>query len=237
MLRNMVTAIGVLIALIGGVFIAGILVPDPIGKMLADPFCEGELTSQGFGFLMYCEVGNKQTSVTDTLVGVGVGGLTVGILLVVLDATMRLITGLMMQGQKAKRVLDTGESAQARILEMTQTGAYVNYQPMVKFRLEVMPPHGASYEGEFSGVVPMISLAKFSVGMIVPVKYDPQKPEDVVIDAAAIRASQAAGIPTQGASEDGSLKDKLQQLEESYRAGLLSQSEYEAARKRILESL
>lgn len=71
--------------------------------------------------------------------------------------------------------------AQAEILEVSETGTYINNQPRLKFRLLVHSPvHGAK-EVVHKQVIPLTALAQFSAGTTIAVKVDPSDPNEIMI--------------------------------------------------------
>lgn len=85
-------------------------------------------------------------------------------------------------------VLSKGIEANARIVDLTDTGKRYNTNPVVKIRLVVTAVSGKDYNAEITLPVSPVRLADYKPGMVVKVKYDPKKPENVAI----------AGIESQG---------------------------------------
>jgi hypothetical protein len=75
-----------------------------------------------------------------------------------------------------------GIAGQAQILEMTQTGVYVNAQPQVRLRLRVEAPGVRTFEAEKSETVPLIALGMLSSGRALPVYVDRSDQSKFVID-------------------------------------------------------
>jgi hypothetical protein len=74
----------------------------------------------------------------------------------------------------------TGIPAQARLLSVQQTGAFINMNPQVQAVLEVQGPQGV-YQTQTTAVVPQIAIPRFQPGAILPVRINPQNPHDVAI--------------------------------------------------------
>lgn len=69
--------------------------------------------------------------------------------------------------------------ATAEILEVSETGTYINNQPRIKFRLLVHSPvHGAT-EAVHKQVIPLTALAQYSAGTSIQVKVNPSDPKDI----------------------------------------------------------
>jgi hypothetical protein len=83
---------------------------------------------------------------------------------------------------RADRLRATGVRGQAEILQMTQTGAYVNNQPRVKLRLRISAPHIAPFEDEKTMTIPQIFLGRLTVGGPLTVVMEPDDPKSYVID-------------------------------------------------------
>lgn len=78
----------------------------------------------------------------------------------------------------------SGEQAEAVITRLDDVN--LNY-PMVKsrgirFYLDVKPKSGAVYQAEVKALIPETSLQKYSVGKTIYIRYDPLKPERVILD-------------------------------------------------------
>jgi hypothetical protein len=63
--------------------------------------------------------------------------------------------------------------ARAEILEVSETGTYINNQPRLKFRLLVHSPVHGDVEVVHKQVIPLTALAGFSTGASITVKVDP----------------------------------------------------------------
>ncbi len=78
-----------------------------------------------------------------------------------------------------RRLMAQGVDADAQILEMKDTGVTVNNNPYVNLRLRVQPPGQPAYETKVRMLVSRIAFP--SVGDTIRVKYDPAKPQDVIV--------------------------------------------------------
>ena len=123
----------------------------------------------------------------DNLMNSIMGGTTVIIVIsllitvVVLFFAFRLISGVMRGAKQTRDILTTGIPAQARILQIGETGMYVNNNPAVDILLEVHPPDRPPYQVQTRMVVSMIRLPAIQPGNVVPVKYDPTDPTKVAL--------------------------------------------------------
>src|SRR5574337_513563 len=60
---------------------------------------------------------------------------------------------LLQNMQQQNRILQSGVTATATILQLAETGMMVNYQPQVRILLQVNPPNGAPYQAEVTKVI------------------------------------------------------------------------------------
>jgi hypothetical protein len=232
-----------LVALIGGLLLnmALNLFPGSLGSAFLSLFCAGEIVHQGTFDTLYCVEGNQRDPMTTLQVDIPVGLMIAGSLVLPLSYLFEM-GGMSLRHE---RLLQTGQPGQARILALHQTGVRVNQQPMLKFDLEVIQGPGAPYPTSVSQVVNLLYLSHLSPGVLLNIKIDPHKPQNVAIDWNANFGNMASNAPLsytsppnqplQTVEPTGRLKDKLQQLDEAKAAGLLTAQEYEAARQKLLE--
>ena len=106
--------------------------------------------------------------------------ITVVVLLVVALVVGRLV----MNGMQNRAVLAHGESAPAVILKVWQTGTVMNEtNPQIGILLEVRPTNRPAFQAETKMFVSMLQVPQFQPGAVVQVKYDPQNPTKVAVDA------------------------------------------------------
>ena len=74
---------------------------------------------------------------------------------------------------EAKRIRRIGQSAEALVLSIRDTGMTVNDNPIVAFRLQVRPPTGTPYEVETRGLVGRLDVPQVQPGAVLPVAIDP----------------------------------------------------------------
>lgn len=80
---------------------------------------------------------------------------------------------------KYKWLMHNGRDATATILAMKDTGLTLNYSPYVSFRLRVEPSDGAPFEASVRAFVSRIAIPH--IGDQVKVKYDPAKPQHLIM--------------------------------------------------------
>jgi len=69
----------------------------------------------------------------------------------------------------------------AEILEVGETGTYINDQPRLRFRLLVSSPVHGTTEVVIKRVIPLTALAQYQQGMTISVKVNPDDPDEVMI--------------------------------------------------------
>ncbi len=114
---------------------------------------------------------------------------------------------------RANEMRRTGVRGQAQILEMTQTGTYVNNMPRVKLRLRIQAPGIMPFDDERTMTVPMIALGQLSGGMLT-VYLQPDKPKEYVVDwsgAAGISVQSGQGGPL-GLTDPGAQQAVMEAL-------------------------
>jgi prepilin signal peptidase PulO-like enzyme (type II secretory pathway) len=117
---------------------------------------------------------------------------------------------------EARRIIETGEPAEAVILKVTETGWTVNdIYYVVKFRLEVHRKDQPPYQAETKGMISRLTMAQFQAGMKVPVKVDPKNPQRVaLVEQTEVAPSQAALNPQQVEE----IKKKLEEKDKIFEA-------------------
>ena len=85
------------------------------------------------------------------------------------------------RGAEMDRLRATGIPGQAQILAMTQTGMYVNKQPVVSLQLQVQTGMHPPYTVTRREIVPMIALGRLTNGQPLQVKVDQANPTNLVI--------------------------------------------------------
>lgn len=86
------------------------------------------------------------------------------------------------RANRATKLATTGVRGRAQVLEMTQTGTYINNQPRVKMRLKIEAPGVTPFEVTDTVTVPLIALGSLQPGRPLTVVLDPADPQKYVID-------------------------------------------------------
>ena len=117
-------------------------------------------------------------------------------------AVLCLLAGFVtMAKSRGKRRIETsGLSGQAKVMRVSQTSTYINDNPVLMFDLEVEAPGMAPYRTTAKATVPMYMTQRVGPGASIPVKVDPSKPNDVVIDWGTMSSVQSEATATPGGS-------------------------------------
>jgi hypothetical protein len=88
----------------------------------------------------------------------------------------------MMQAYSAAAQLQVaGMPAQARVLSVRQTGAYVNMAPQCVVELEVYPGATPPYTATVYTPVPPMAIPRVQPGLMVPIRVDPLNPMHIAL--------------------------------------------------------
>jgi hypothetical protein len=83
---------------------------------------------------------------------------------------------------RAEKLEREGIPGEARILELTQTGMYVNQQPRVRLKLRIEAPGVPAFDAEDTYTVPLIALGALTRGRALRVYLDRTDPRRFTID-------------------------------------------------------
>lgn len=90
----------------------------------------------------------------------------------------------------------TGLPGSAQVLEMTQTGVYINENPQVKLKLQVQAQGIPPYQCEIKATVPLIAIGMLGTGRPLTVFVNPNDHEDIFVDWSNMSAGAAtASMP------------------------------------------
>ena len=151
------------------IFVAFIELAIGIGMAVGESRADG--SSGGFGMASYI------------LIGTGVILLLAGIITTV-------------KARRKRKIETTGQSGTAKIMRISQTSTYINENPVFMFDLEIDVPGLAPYRTTARATVPMYMVQKMTPGSTVPVKVDPARQNDVVIDWSSATAVPAEATAT-----------------------------------------
>ena len=80
-----------------------------------------------------------------------------------------------------KRLMQEGIEAEAVLLNMEQTGLYVNNQPQIKLQVQVHPLSGRNFVSEVREVLTLIDMSQLRIGSTLKVKYNPANTKEVMV--------------------------------------------------------
>lgn len=206
-----------------------------IRDFFAGLMCNGHLQPD----LLVCATVERPVPYEVLLGNLGGGFVFGGVILIVIA----IVGGMIFKSVKLEWILAKGEATTATILGMNKTGMRVNDEPLVNFRLKVHLTDGKFYEASTQRVLPELMIGQLSVGTVIPVKYNPDKPEDVAIDldnygvSATGVNTDTEGTWTLDVSDEIPLTEKLEELEKAYRLEYITKQQYEGARQRLLDEL
>jgi hypothetical protein len=130
------------------------------------------------------------------------------------------------RADRADELKREGIPGQAKILQLTQTGAYVNEQPRVRLKLRVEAPGVPAFECTHTYTVPLVALGAFAQDDTLPVYLDRSDPKKFTID-------WLGG----GGGDDKAPHDRLEELAQLRTDGLITQADFEQQKARILGSI
>jgi Short C-terminal domain len=139
-----------------------------------------------------------------------------------------------------KKVEADGQPAEATILSVKNTGVVINNTvAVVKLRLRVEPPNEAPFEINQEKEISMLTgLGGYTPGAHLRVKYDPANKNHLVIlgegDTASDDHARPSPAHAQASSSGSNVADKLEELSKLHKSGELTDSEYSAAKKKVL---
>ena len=120
---------------------------------------------------------------------VGITAMVIGITLVSLLVTAVPIVFVVMYMMKlaknkaeSDQVLATGQQATATVVRLSESGTYINNQPLVNILLMVQRPGFPPYQAMVQKVISQLEIPRLQPGMTVAVKVNPADPNKVAID-------------------------------------------------------
>jgi hypothetical protein len=132
---------------------------------------------------------------------------------------------------KHEGLLQTGKAGRATILSATDTGVTLNNNPRVRFRVRIEVPGDPPIEATCALVVSRVAVPR--VGEVLPVRFDPQRPDDFVFAPASPPPSSASTSPPPRTHGDD-LLGPLERLADLRDRGALSPEEFAAAKRKVL---
>jgi Short C-terminal domain len=132
------------------------------------------------------------------------------------------------RADQADELKREGVRGRARVLDLTQTGTYINENPRVKLRLHVDAPGVPQFEVTHTYTVPLVALGAFAAGDSLPVYMDPADPKKFTIDWLGGSGKSTGGDDTE---------ERLKKLDKLRSDGLITQAEYDERRTKVLDAI
>ncbi len=98
-----------------------------------------------------------------------------------LASNLGVLVWVRLSNSRRERIEKTWIDADAEILEMNETGTYINNQPKIRFKLQVNSPVSAPCEVVHKQVIPLTALVQFKAGTTIKVKVNPNNPHDIML--------------------------------------------------------
>ena len=93
-----------------------------------------------------------------------------------------LIAGISLYKKKTKTPITKNSiRGKAEILDMKQTGLYLNNIPQIKFLLKITIPNKSPYQIKYKAFVGYLKLNSLHAGAVVPVLVNPKNPENILL--------------------------------------------------------
>lgn len=111
-----------------------------------------------------------------------VGLLEGAIIALMLLAAWRLVKKLAKPRKMTiQEIEENGTIAEAIILDINETGTFINDLPEVKLQMQVLPEKDRNFVAEVKQVLPNSLKSLFRSGSKILVRYDPENPREVVV--------------------------------------------------------
>lgn len=111
-----------------------------------------------------------------------VGLLEGAIIALMLLAAWRLVKKLTRPRKMTiQEIEENGTIAEAIILDINETGTFINDLPEVKLQMQVLPEKERNFVAEVKQVLPNSLKSLFRSGSKILVRYDPENPREVVV--------------------------------------------------------
>jgi hypothetical protein len=129
------------------------------------------------------------------------GGYFMAAVTLIAVAVIMLIIGVIVsiRARKKRKIETGGTPGQATVVNLSQTGTYINQNPQFIFELDVNVPGMGQYRAQTTATVPMYIVQAVGPGAVLPVKVDPADPKELVIDWSGVSLNRAA-TPAWGAT-------------------------------------
>lgn len=137
------------------------------------------------------------------------------IITVVVLIVVFVFVGRMMRGAgQNRKLLQTGEPAQATILQLRETGLRINEQPQIGLTLEVRPANRPAYQTEAKMIISYLQASQFQPGTVLDVRVDPADASKVAIAGVLGPAMMGGGMMGgQASAQQQQMQQTLMEME------------------------
>lgn len=104
--------------------------------------------------------------------------LIVGVVILVL---WRTVWPIVQQNRLTRILLKSGTDAEGIVLQVHQTGTYVNNLPQLNIQMQVVPAKGQNFVTELKEIVALTDLPAVQPGLRLKVKFNPHNHKQVMI--------------------------------------------------------
>jgi len=101
--------------------------------------------------------------------------------IILLAVLRRTLLPYLRQLKMRKRLVKEGVEAEAVLLNMQQTGLYINNLPQLRLQLQVYPRTGRDFMTETLEVLSFIDLNQLHIGGSLLVKFNPVNTKEVMV--------------------------------------------------------
>ncbi len=122
--------------------------------------------------------------------------------------------------------IKNGMTAQAKVLKVWDTGTTINDNPQIGLLLEVAPSMGSVFQAETKTIVSRLNAALVQPGIAATVVYDPQNPKRIQVQGVQVKSPAAMDSVA-----------RMEELEQLRDRRLITEEEYQAKRREILEKI
>ena len=118
---------------------------------------------------------------------------------------LMLIIGIVLtiKARGKRQIEETGSPGRATVVRLSQTGTYINENPVFFFELDVNVPGIPQYRTTQKFTVPMYLVQGIGPGAVLPVKVNTSNPQELVVDWSGVSAVRAADPTGQAAPGTG----------------------------------
>lgn len=102
-------------------------------------------------------------------------------LLIIYFIFSKTLFPLLQQTRINRRLSREGAAADAVLLNMEETGLYVNRQPQMRLQVQVHPLTGRNFVSEAREVLTLADLSQLRIGSTLKVKYNPANTKEVMV--------------------------------------------------------